>query len=586
MMDYTDNDYIDASMRPTPETAWRELGMMLVEQDQLTLEDWTRIQQQSALTGTSPGLLLQREHFATEAEILRLLSQISGIPFVNIKEYEITPELTSRLKAKTALRYEVLPVKETGSTITLATHALPEPLVEDSLRMLLGGQLDWVLALQSELSKSISHFYGLGAKNIHEMIHTTQVDELSFEGADIGEGSAEAGMIEFVHNIILEAIKMRSTDIHIEPFEERMVLRYRIDGLLQNIPLPEGISKLKRSVASCIKSMANLDIAEKRKPHDGRIKVRAINQEYDLRVSVLPTRHGETVNMRILSRDSMQVSLGHLGIQDEDLPMIKYLGSLPHGIVLLTGPTGSGKTTTLYAMLAELKSDVVKIITVEDPIEYQMEGISQIQVHSKIGLTFANILRSILRHDPDIVLVGEIRDGETADIAVRASLTGHLVLSTLHTNDAPSAITRLVDMGIEPYLVSSCLEGVIAQRLVRRVCPKCKQPATIDEGLMPELTLLYGEEPDFSKVCHGTGCADCNYTGYHGRTALHEIMMMEDDIRHAIVANKPSNEIRDLAIANGLKSLRHKGWDLVLQGNTSCEEVLRVTQKVSFKSQH
>ena len=585
-MDSTYQYALDASMRPSPDAAWREVGMMLIDQEKLTLEDWTRVQQQSALTGTPPGVLLQREHYATEAEILRLLSQISGIPFVNLKDYEITPELASRLTAKTALRYEVLPVRDVNGVITLATHGMPEPMVEDSLRMLLGGQIDWVLTLHPELIKSISHFYGLGAKNIHEMINTTQIDELSFEGADIGEGSAEAGMIEFVHNIILEAIKMRATDIHIEPFEELIVLRYRIDGLLQNIPLPEGIAKLKRSVASCIKSMANMDIAEKRKPHDGRIKVRAMNMEYDLRVSVLPTRHGETVNMRILSRDSMQVTLGHLGIQDEDLPMIKYLGALPHGIVLLTGPTGSGKTTTLYAMLAELKSDAVKIITVEDPIEYQMDGISQIQVHSKIGLTFANILRSILRHDPDIVLVGEIRDGETADIAVRASLTGHLVLSTLHTNDAPSAITRLVDMGIEPYLVSSCLEGVIAQRLVRRICPKCEEPATLDEALMPELHQLFGPDIDLGKVRHGTGCADCNYTGYHGRTALHEIMMMEDDIRLAVVANKPSNEIRNLAVANGLKSLRAKGWDMVLKGETSCEEVLRVTQKVSFKSQH
>jgi len=583
-MDEIDFTSCDAILRPSPDAAWREVGMMLVENGKLSLEDWGRIQQQSALSGTAPGRLLEREHVASEGELLLLLSRTSGIPFVNIKEFEVSPVLAGRLTAKTALRYEVLPVKEDGSRITLAVADLPEPMVEDSLKMLLGGQIDWVLAIRSELTKSISHFYGLGAKNIHEMIHTTREDELSFEGADIGEGSAEAGMIEFVHNIILEAIKMRATDIHLEPFEERVVLRYRIDGMLQNIPLPEGIAKLKRSVASCIKSMAQMDIAEKRKPHDGRIKVRAIHQEYDLRVSVLPTRHGETVNMRILSRDSMLISLANLGIQDEDLPMIKYLGTLPHGIVLLTGPTGSGKTTTLYAMLNELKSDVVKIITVEDPIEYQMDGISQIQVHSKIGLTFANILRSILRHDPDIVLVGEIRDGETADIAVRASLTGHLVLSTLHTNDAPSAVTRLVDMGIEPYLVSSCLEGVIAQRLVRRICTHCAKPSGIPEDLLPELRNTFGEKLDLSKVQVGTGCAECNFTGYHGRTALHEIMMLEDEIRHAIVANKPANIIRDLSVANGLVPLRVKGWSIVLRGLTTAEEVLRVTQKNSFKA--
>ncbi len=573
------------AFRPSPEVTLRELGLRLVEAKKLSADQWRQIQQQNTLTGTPIPLLLVKEHYASEAEILRNISAITEIPFQPLSDFRVTPELAGRLNAKTALRHEVLPVREEGSRMTLATSRLPDPMVEDSLRMLLGGQLDWVLVLESDLLKSIGHFYGLGAQNIHEMITTTQSDELSFEGADIGEGSAEAGMIEFVHNIILEAIKMRSTDIHVEPFEERVILRYRIDGMLQNVPLPEGIAKLKRSIASCIKSMANMDIAEKRKPHDGRIKVRAMNEQFDLRVSVLPTRHGETVNMRILNRDSMLISLANLGIQDEDLPMIKYLGAIPHGIVLLTGPTGSGKTTTLYAMLNEVKSDAVKVITVEDPIEYQMEGISQIQVHAKIGLTFANVLRSILRHDPDIVLIGEIRDAETADIAVRASLTGHLVLSTLHTNDAPSAVTRLVDMGVEPYLVSSCLEGVIAQRLVRRICTECQEPHHLDPDLMPELVQTLGEVArDQSQVRHGKGCPECNYTGYRGRTALHEIMMLDDEIRHAIVENKPANIIREIAIRGGLRSLRAKGWSMVLRGETSVEEVLRVTQKNSYRA--
>jgi general secretion pathway protein E/type IV pilus assembly protein PilB len=573
-----------AGIRPSPEAAWRELGNRLVESGALTFSEWTQIRQQAQLSGTTPGHLLVNRHAVSEADILRGLSEITGIPFHPLHQFQITAELTGKLKAKTALRYQVLPVQAEQGLVTLAVSILPESMMEDSLKMLLGGQLRWVLVLESELSKALSHFYGLGAQNIHEIITTTRVDDLSFEGADIGEGSEEAGMIEFVHNLILEAIKMRATDIHLEPFEDHVVLRYRIDGLLQKIPLPEGIAKLKRSIASCIKSMAHMDIAEKRKPHDGRIKVRAMNAEFDLRVSVLPTRHGETVNMRILSQSNMLVSLANLGIQEEDMPMIRYLGSLPHGIVLLTGPTGSGKTTTLYAMLNELKSDEVKIITVEDPIEYQMEGISQLQVHAKIGLTFANILRSILRHDPDIVLVGEIRDGETADIAVRASLTGHLVLSTLHTNDAPSAVTRLVDMGIEPYLVSSCLEGVIAQRLVRRICTKCGEPAELPAALLPEVELQFGAEIDITGVRKGAGCADCNYTGYHGRTALHEIMMLDDDLRAEIIANRPANIIRDVAAGKGLISLRQKGWKMVLQGMTSVEEVLRVTQKQSFHS--
>ncbi|MDF3127969.1 GspE/PulE family protein [Kiritimatiellaeota bacterium B1221] len=571
-------------MRPSPETAWRELGARFVDRGLLNLEEWNRIQQQAQLSGTSPGELLRSNQTASEAEILREMAEITGIPFKGLHEYQVDTGLTAKIKAKTALRYQVLPVQDDAGVITLATAVMPESMMEDSLKMLLGGQIRWVYVLESELLKALSHFYGLGAQNIHEIITTTQLDELNFEGADIGEGSEEAGMIEFVHNIILEAIKMRATDIHIEPFEDHVVLRYRIDGLLQKVPLPEGIAKLKRSIASCIKNMASMDIAEKRKPHDGRIKVRAINEEFDLRVSVLPTRHGETVNMRILSRGSMSISLATLGIQDEDLPMIKYLGGLPHGIVLLTGPTGSGKTTTLYAMLNELKSDEAKIITVEDPIEYQMEGISQLQVHSKIGLTFASILRSILRHDPDIVLIGEIRDAETADIAVRASLTGHLVLSTLHTNDAPSAVTRLVDMGIEPYLVSSCLEGVVAQRLVRRICSKCKEPAEMPPPLIPELEAQFGSHLDFSGIRKGSGCADCNYTGYHGRTALHEIMMVDDDLRMEIIANKPANEIRETAAKKGLTSLRQKGWKMVLNGETTVDEILRVTQKQSYHS--
>jgi len=579
----TDDVYSPAT-RPSPDTVWRELGNRLVDQGALTFEDWNRIQQQSQLSGTTPGRLLIQEHVATEAELLRDLSDISHLPFNALQDYDLNAEITGRMNAKTALRYQVMPVEASSSHVTLASATLPEPMMEDSLKMLLGCSIRWVLVMESELHKSLSHFYGLGAQNIHEIITTTRTDDLTFEGADIGEGSEEAGMIEFVHNIILEAIKMRATDIHIEPFEDHVVLRYRIDGLLQNVPLPEGIAKLKRSIASCIKSMAHMDIAEKRKPHDGRIKVRAVSEEFDLRVSVLPTRHGETVNMRILSRDSMLISLANLGIQDEDLPMIKYLGGLPHGIVLLTGPTGSGKTTTLYAMLNELKSDTVKIITVEDPIEYQMEGISQLQVNSKIGLTFASYLRSILRHDPDIVLVGEIRDSETADIAVRASLTGHLVLSTLHTNDAPSAVTRLVDMGVEPYLVSSCLEGVIAQRLVRRVCSKCAVPSDVDPALLPELESQFGTLPDLSGVKHGEGCAECNYTGYRGRTALHEIMMMDDDIRSEIIGNRPANVIRECAEEKGLKSLRQKGWGMVVNGMTSVEEVLRVTQKQSYHS--
>jgi type II secretory ATPase GspE/PulE/Tfp pilus assembly ATPase PilB-like protein len=389
-------------------------------------------------------------------------------------------------------------------------------------------------------------------------------------------------MIRFVNQIISEAIRRNATDIHLEPFESHLRLRYRIDGIMQEIPLPKGIQKFRKAVASCVKIMAELDIAERRKPHDGRIKVRSGNEEFDLRVSILPTRYGETVNMRILNRSAMFIDLQHLGLGEDQRPVIEALSSLPHGVILITGPTGSGKTTTLYATLSRLNTQAVKIITVEDPIEYQMEGINQIQVHPKIDLTFATILRSILRHDPDIILIGEIRDSDTADIAVRASLTGHLVFSTLHTNDAPSAITRLSDMGIEPYLVSSCLEGVIAQRLVRRICPVCKERMEPDDSVLEELRQTLPGVVEGAAFYKGRGCPECSFTGYHGRLAIFEIMVINDALRAMIVKQRPSNEIRHQAEADGFVTLRKDAWKRALRGDTSIEEVMRVTRRAEL----
>jgi type II secretory ATPase GspE/PulE/Tfp pilus assembly ATPase PilB-like protein len=403
--------------------------------------------------------------------------------------------------------------------------------------------------------------------------------DLEIKGTDVAEENADEGVVKFVNQIISEAIRMDATDIHIEPFEAALRIRYRIDGILQEIPVPKGVAHLSKAISSCVKIMADMNIAERRKPHDGRIKVRFGADEFDLRVSVLPSAHGETVNMRLLSRKTMFIDLEHLGLTPEQAPAIEYLSSLPHGVVLLTGPTGSGKTTTLYATLARINSAAVKIITVEDPIEYQMPGISQIQAHAHIGLTFATILRSILRHDPDIILIGEIRDMETADIAVRASLTGHLVFSTLHTNDAASAVARLIDMGVEPYLVSSCLEGSIAQRLVRRICESCKESVQPDSIILDEIRALYPDEVVNANFCKGRGCPDCNFTGYKGRIALFEIMVLNDVLRGLIVRQRPSNEIKNRAVEHGLVTLRKDGWSRAMAGMTTVEEVLRVARK-------
>jgi len=325
--------------------------------------------------------------------------------------------------------------------------------------------------------------------------------------------------------------------------------------------------------------MADLNIAERRKPHDGRIQVRTGEDEFDLRVSILPTRFGETVNMRILNRKSTFIDLEHLGLTPAQIAPLDYLAAMPHGVILLTGPTGSGKTTTLYALLSRINRIEDKTITVEDPVEYQLQGITQIQVNAQIGLTFATILRSILRHDPDIVLIGEIRDMETADIAVRASLTGHLVFSTLHTNDAPSSITRLLDMDVEPYLVASCLEGVIAQRLVRRVCKACQIPYKPEDSLLEEIAREVPSHFKAGQFLSGRGCPECNFTGCKGRLALLEVMLLDDELRGMITHLKPSNEIKHKAVAKGMVTLRQDGWIKALSGDTTVEEILRMTRR-------
>jgi len=561
-----------------------ELGQQLVEKKLLSRGQLDELNSRCALTGEHLDRLIVKESVVSEEEVLRILSSLSGITFEHMANITIDKKAVSVVQPKLALQYNAMPVAMKDGTIVLAVSSVPEAMSVDSIRILLDMALDWILCTRSDISKSIKHFYGLGADTIDQLDTSAYDSDTEIHGADVSMESADEGIIRFVNQIIFEAIQMNATDIHIEPYENNLRLRYRIDGILQTIPVPEKVRRFRKAIASCVKIMADLNIAEKRRPHDGRIKVRAGEDDFDLRVSILPTRFGETVNMRILSRKTMFIDLEHLGLKKEQAPLIEYFGSLPHGVVLLTGPTGSGKTTTLYALLSRINNSEVKTITVEDPVEYQIEGINQIQVHSEIGLTFANILRSILRHDPDIVLIGEIRDMETADIAVRASLTGHLVFSTLHTNDAPSAITRLIDMGVEPYLVSSCLEGVIAQRLVRRICSSCKAEMTPDESLLEEIASVFPKRSQGATYYHGNGCPECNFTGYRGRLALFEIMPLDDEIRQMITHLKPSNEIKKRAMQKGLDTLRRDGWSRAIEGATSVEEVVRVTRRDEFPS--
>ena len=555
-----------------------ELGHLLVEKSLLTRVNLDELNAHRALTNEDLHALLLKEKLVDESIILEELSNLTNIPFEQMADIEINMTAISKVPARVALRYNVMPIRTDASSITLAVGKVPDQTMVDGLRMIINMGLEWVLCPDTGITKSIKHFYGLGAETIDTIVDAPD-KEIKIEGTDVSVEGADAGVVKFVNQIIAEAISMDATDIHIEPFETTLRLRYRVDGLLQEIPVPKGVAQLRKSISSCVKIMADMDIAEHRKPHDGRIKVRSGKNEFDLRVSVLPTRYGETVNMRILNRQTMFIDLEHLGMGKNQMPALEYLSSLPHGIILLTGPTGSGKTTTLYALLSRINDSKAKIITVEDPIEYQMEGISQIQVHSRIGLTFANILRSILRHDPDIILIGEIRDQETAEISVQASLTGHLVLSTLHTNDAPSAVTRLIDMGVEPFLVSSCLEGVVAQRLVRRICPECTIEDQPEDMILQEIATILPDEAATATYLKGHGCPECNFSGYRGRIALVEIMILNDILRTMVVQQRPSNELKAKAIEHGMITLRTNGWQRVVAGMTTVDEVMRVARK-------
>jgi type II secretory ATPase GspE/PulE/Tfp pilus assembly ATPase PilB-like protein len=558
-----------------------ELSQALVERGLLDRAQIDELNSRRALTSESLDRLITKESLVDEVELLTILAELTNIPFHRIGEYRIDQSVIQRVQARTAIRYEVMPVKVEGGVITLATARIPTLSAADGLRMLLDMALEWVLCTDQDITTTIKHFYGLGAETIDTLVaDLPESAQLEISGTDLLEENTDEGVVKFVNQVISEAIRMSATDIHIEPFEGKLRLRYRIDGLLQEIPVPKGIAHLRRAIASCVKIMADLNIAERRKPHDGRIKVRYGNEEFDLRVSVLPTPFGETVNMRLLNRKTMFIDLAHLGLTQDQMPAIEYFSSLPHGVVLLTGPTGSGKTTTLYATLSRINTADVKIITVEDPVEYQMDGINQI--HAQIGVTFAAALRSILRHDPDIILIGEIRDTETADIAVRASLTGHLVFSTLHTNDAPSAITRLIDMDVEPYLVSSCLEGVIAQRLVRCVCPSCAETVVPEDVILEEIRSMFPDRMGEAKFQKGHGCPACNFTGYRSRIGLFEIMVMNDELRGMIVRQRPSNEFKKTAMEHGLVTLRRDGWRRAIEGVTTVDEVLRVARKADL----
>ena len=519
-----------------------------------------------------------------EDRILRYLAHYFDVPFVDLEadgaKHAPAKELLSKFPARILLDRQIMPLAENGDGVAVVTSRIFDTSGLDELRLATGLDVHPVLAPATEVDRFIKKYLGVGADTLQSMGVTDDDDvtvlEDSNEGdLDLSNAAHDASIIKFVNQVLAEALESRATDVHVEPFENQLRVRYRVDGVLVEANIPPQVRKYHAAIVSRLKILSHLDIAEKRLPQDGRIRLKVAGREIDLRVSVIPMIHGEAVVLRILDRGDAVLGLEHLGMSSRDRGIWDKVLDLPHGIILVTGPTGSGKTTTLYAALSKINNADLKIITIEDPVEYQLRGINQIQVNTKSGLTFGSGLRAILRHDPDVVLIGEIRDRETAEIAVQASLTGHLVFSTLHTNDAPGAATRLIDMDVEPYLVASTLESVLAQRLVRLICPKCKEEAPAEE--VDKLRQEFGD--DVPEVLYrGRGCRNCQGTGYRGRQGVFEMMPVTDEVRALILDRASSREIRKVALKQGMNSLRGDGWRLIREGRTTPEEVLRMTK--------
>ena len=535
--------------------------------------------------GQSVDEALLAAHRDGHEKILRFLASEFSVPYVDLETSAPAKEFLSTFPTRILMTHRLLPLSEQDGAVLVASCKLLDTTGFDELRLACGRELRLALAPEADIDRCLKSLLGVGADTVQSLVSEAGdagvqvLDHDSDEDVDLAEAAEDASIITFVNQVLSEAIERRATDVHFEPFEDALRVRYRVDGILQEANIPPEVRHFQAAIVSRLKILSHLDIAEKRLPQDGRIKLRVASREIDVRVSVIPMLHGEAVVLRLLDRSATLLGLEHLGMSPHDRRIIERVLELPHGIVLVTGPTGSGKTTTLYAGLSRINDIARKIITIEDPIEYHLRGINQIQVNEKAGLTFARGLRSILRHDPDVVLIGEIRDRETAEIAVQASLTGHLVFSTLHTNDAPGAMTRLVDMGIEPYLVTSSLEMVLAQRLVRLICKECKEPF-----VPPDVEALRADLGDqLPEVMYrGRGCRQCQGTGYRGRRGIFELMPLNEAIRVLILDRASAADIRKAAVRLGMQSLREDGLRLVRQGDTTLEEVLQATKDERF----
>ncbi len=517
---------------------------------------------------------------ATEERVLQALAAELGMRYVELAEISVDRDLLDRFPAREIFRHTLFPLSRRNGSVVVATSDPFDLEALDEVSSLSGFRLEPVLARHEDISRLIKEQLGVGGDTITELVaQRTEEDVELLEGlgeadGELAEMAQAASVVRLVNELLIEALNQNASDVHLEPKDGGLTIRFRVDGMLRVQPLSQEINYFQAAIISRLKIMAKLNIAEKRLPQDGRIKLRIQGREIDVRMSIIPMMHGEGIVLRILDKSRMVFELKSVGFSDGMAKTFRELIDLPHGIILVTGPTGSGKTTTLYCALNEIKSPTTKIITVEDPVEYQTPGISQIQVHSKIGLTFAAGLRSILRHDPDVILIGEIRDGETANSAIQASLTGHVVFSTLHTNDAAGAFMRLVDMGVEPYLVASTVEGVMAQRLVRVLCVHCKVPYKPAEDDMP----ADFPRPLPEQLYRAVGCRQCRDTGYKGRKGIFELLRTDEGVRQLCIERGSAVQIQAYGLRNGLVTLRQDGWNKVLQGMTTVDEVARITK--------
>jgi len=557
------------------------LGDMLVKASLVSKEQLEKALRQQESAGGRIGTNLVKLGFISEDDITSFLSRQYGVPSINLSHFDIDPVVIKLVPSEIAQKHQIIPINRTGNVLTVAMADPSNIFAIDDIKFMTGFKVEPVVAAETSIKNSINKYYDSAGmvediiKNFDDRdVEALKESEDNVNVAELGQAAEDAPVVKLVNLILTDAIKKGASDIHVEPYEKSFRVRYRIDGVLYEVMQPP--SRLKAAITSRVKIMAQLDIAERRLPQDGRIKIKMAGKEMDYRVSVLPTLFGEKVVLRLLDKANLQLDMTKLGFETQALADFEGGIFMPFGLVLVTGPTGSGKTTTLYSALNRLNTIETNIMTAEDPVEFNLAGINQVQTKADIGLNFAAALRSFLRQDPDIIMVGEIRDYETAEIAIKAALTGHLVLSTLHTNDAPGTISRLLNMGVEPFLVSASTNVIVAQRLARRVCQGCKEPAPVP----PQALISIGFSPDdAAKVVpyKGKGCMTCSDTGYKGRVALYEVMVIKDNIREAVLQGASVFELRELARNNGMKTLREAGIQKIREGMTTPEEIMRVT---------